>query len=602
VKCLNCEKENPPSRGSKKRKYCSKKCANDFLKHERRKDHPRFNDPTWKRKTELRVASRAKHNQEVLAIQKNAEKNLWTIEKMAEELGITVGALHWRVNKTGIKKFLITCVCENVVTGRAVKLYLKPEDKEILLCKPKPIPDGCLTAPQVAKKIGRTPGTLEGLFQDYGTPNRTWTQQMPDDTSRSGSYVSRYIYKEEDIDEWWTNIQNIRNQKELERIQLKKKKQKEKLKEEQERKEKNRIKRKLRKKKEKREKQKRKEECILRREEKKQSLQRKTDWTTDENYEKSLKNKFANPTYQTQPRYVEGKKTNLFLWEEQDKGNIIEFMCKGCKKDLPFYKFHIANSSKERGRSGDCKECRCAATIRRRRSNKFKSKEEPSAKLRRQIGISIKQDLAKRNKKYIVISLKSIWNVLPYTPKELQVHLENQFTDGQSWESHTRVDLNESAWNIDHKKAKSTFEYTSIHDKSFLEAWSLANLCVLGAVTNVIKSNKTQRESFKSSFSHGLFSKRLKPYTRGIWKHLPYTVLEARQYFESQFIDGMTWENHGTDWHIDHIIPQAALPYNTVKHPNFIKCWALNNLQPLWAHTNNLKSSRYDGKKHYYKN
>ena len=72
-----------------------------------------------------------------------------------------------------------------------------------------------------------------------------------------------------------------------------------------------------------------------------------------------------------------------------------------------------------------------------------------------------------------------------------------------------------------------------------------------------------------------------------VMKHLPYTMSQLKEHLESQFEDGMTWGNHTRDgWHIDHIIPQSKLPYDSMDDPNFQKCWALENLQPLEAKEN----------------
>jgi len=72
-----------------------------------------------------------------------------------------------------------------------------------------------------------------------------------------------------------------------------------------------------------------------------------------------------------------------------------------------------------------------------------------------------------------------------------------------------------------------------------------------------------------------------------VMKHLPYTMSQLKEHLESQFEAWMTWENHTRDgWHIDHIIPQSRLPYDSMSHPNFLKAWALENLQPLEAKEN----------------
>ena len=74
------------------------------------------------------------------------------------------------------------------------------------------------------------------------------------------------------------------------------------------------------------------------------------------------------------------------------------------------------------------------------------------------------------------------------------------------------------------------------------------------------------------------------------FKALGYSLQLLEEHLERQFKSGMTWENYG-EWHIDHIYPQSKLPYDDVTHPNFLKCWALENLQPLWAADNIRKAA-----------
>jgi len=75
---------------------------------------------------------------------------------------------------------------------------------------------------------------------------------------------------------------------------------------------------------------------------------------------------------------------------------------------------------------------------------------------------------------------------------------------------------------------------------------------------------------------------------------LDYTFTQLISHFESQFTDGMSWDNMG-QWHIDHIRPVSSFDFDSADHPDFKKCWALNNLQPLWATDNLSKSAKWDG-------
>ena len=73
---------------------------------------------------------------------------------------------------------------------------------------------------------------------------------------------------------------------------------------------------------------------------------------------------------------------------------------------------------------------------------------------------------------------------------------------------------------------------------------------------------------------------------------LPYTPEQLAEHLEKQFDDKMTWDNYGSYWDIDHIYPQSRLPYDSMEHPNFAKCWALENLRPLEHKANIIKGNR----------
>lgn len=82
--------------------------------------------------------------------------------------------------------------------------------------------------------------------------------------------------------------------------------------------------------------------------------------------------------------------------------------------------------------------------------------------------------------------------------------------------------------------------------------------------------------------------------SKAIFEKLGYTVEQLKEHISSQFKEGMSWDNHG-EWHIDHITPQSWLPFDSIEDENFLKCWSLSNLQPLWAKDNISKQDRYEG-------
>jgi len=66
------------------------------------------------------------------------------------------------------------------------------------------------------------------------------------------------------------------------------------------------------------------------------------------------------------------------------------------------------------------------------------------------------------------------------------------------------------------------------------------------------------------------------------------SVEDLMKHLESQFQEGMTWDNYGK-WHIDHIKPCAS--FNLLNEEEQRQCFHYSNLQPLWA-VDNLKKGR----------
>lgn len=70
------------------------------------------------------------------------------------------------------------------------------------------------------------------------------------------------------------------------------------------------------------------------------------------------------------------------------------------------------------------------------------------------------------------------------------------------------------------------------------------------------------------------------------------SIDELRFHLERQFQPGMTWENHGPVWHIDHIKTCASFDLSNPEQQK--QCFHYTNLQPLWA-VENLKKQKRNG-------
>ena len=72
------------------------------------------------------------------------------------------------------------------------------------------------------------------------------------------------------------------------------------------------------------------------------------------------------------------------------------------------------------------------------------------------------------------------------------------------------------------------------------------------------------------------------------------SIDEFKIYIENQFTDGMTWENYGNEWHIDHI-RQCAL-YDLSNQNEVNQCFNYKNMRPLWK-KDNLARPKYANKR-----
>ena len=71
-------------------------------------------------------------------------------------------------------------------------------------------------------------------------------------------------------------------------------------------------------------------------------------------------------------------------------------------------------------------------------------------------------------------------------------------------------------------------------------------------------------------------------------------IMLIRKYIENQFDENMNWNNYGTYWQIDHIIPQSLFDFTDKNE--ILKCWNAKNLRPIKKEENQIKSNKLDFK------
>lgn len=105
----------------------------------------------------------------------------------------------------------------------------------------------------------------------------------------------------------------------------------------------------------------------------------------------------------------------------------------------------------------------------------------------------------------------------------------------------------------------------------------------------IFKLNSNMSKGIFKSLKYATFRK-----CRRHWENLvTFDRYKLREHLESKFQEGMSWENYGK-WHVDHIRPVSSFNITSTECQDFKDCWALSNLQPLWAHDNLTKHAKWD--------
>jgi hypothetical protein len=67
------------------------------------------------------------------------------------------------------------------------------------------------------------------------------------------------------------------------------------------------------------------------------------------------------------------------------------------------------------------------------------------------------------------------------------------------------------------------------------------------------------------------------------------TMKELSDHIEKQFLPGMTWENYGKQWNLDHI--DGLSMFDLTRKDQVLACWHYKNLRPMWSAANFQKGN-----------
>ncbi|MBW2645104.1 MAG: hypothetical protein JRE23_02795 [Deltaproteobacteria bacterium] len=267
--------------------------------------------------------------------------------------------------------------------------------------------------------------------------------------------------------------------------------------------------------------------------------------------------------------------------------------CARCNIVKPYSEFMKCSRNKS-GIGVWCKECARSYTRKRHAENKE--------------GDSLKSKEWKT---------KNPEKIKAYSRKYHQEHREERLAYAKKYAEENKDKIKEYNERTKEQKAARAKVYRQEHkkrDKITRDAWIKANpekkrdALKRWRAANPEKdraamrrANKKRGENIKYRVS-GSISRRIRTslFDNGTknkrhWEELvDFTVDQLKGHLEKLFKPGMSWENYGTVWEIDHKIPIAAFNFEKPDDVDFRLCWSLKNLQPLEKSENRSKGARIE--------
>jgi len=143
---------------------------------------------------------------------------------------------------------------------------------------------------------------------------------------------------------------------------------------------------------------------------------------------------------------------------------------------------------------------------------------------------------------------------------------------------------------------KTWYEQNKEHRKKYLKEYRENNVDKIRQIKRDYERNRKSRDplyklisNFRTAIYQVLKENNVEK-NKSYFDILQYTPEELINHLEKQFTDTMTWDNYGI-WHVDHKLPITSFNIQEMGDDEFMRCWSLNNLQPMWGEENIRKSN-----------
>jgi hypothetical protein len=170
--------------------------------------------------------------------------------------------------------------------------------------------------------------------------------------------------------------------------------------------------------------------------------------------------------------------------------------------------------------------------------------------------------------------------------------------NGKEWRRKYEVEWREKNREKRNEAARKRYAANPEKFRSANHKWKLKDIEKARSLSRIssLKRRQTIEGTINDRISAGIRQSLNGAKGRRKWETLVgYTIQDLKKHLERQFKSGMTW-GHVVNGkiHIDHIIPKSAFKFTSADQLSFKRCWALKNLQPLWANENLQKHNKIE--------